>query len=473
MVIGRKEETDKLKKAYESDKSEFVVVYGRRRIGKTYLIRETFDYKFTFQYSGVFKISNQKQLEIFYRNLIEQGLDPTEKPPKDWFEAFFLLQHLILKSKDTRKVIFLDELPWMDARNSQFIPAFEHFWNGWASARKDIMLIICGSATSWIINKIFRNKGGLYNRATYKLKLQQFSLHECEELAKHLRLPFNRNMLMEGYMVMGGVPYYWTKLDNTLSLGKNIDRLFLKDDGELHDEFNYIYSSMFNTPEKYIKIVHALAGKKAGLTRDEIISKAKIDNNGHVSRMLDDLIECGFIRKYCHTGKRLKDALYQLVDCYTLFHYQFARMAYGIDEEYWVKSMQTPAYSTWCGLAFERVCLLHTRQIKAAIGISGIRADLYSWFVRKTDEHAGVQIDLVIDRADNMVNICEMKYAPKGFILTSSELNKINTRLRIFELYASRNKAVQPILITSNGTIANNNSFEIPLQVVGDQLFLP
>ena len=473
MVIGRKEETDKLKKAYESDKSEFVVVYGRRRIGKTYLIRETFDYKFTFQYSGVFKISNQKQLEIFYRNLIEQGLDPTEKPPKDWFEAFFLLQHLILKSKDTRKVIFLDELPWMDARNSHFIPAFEHFWNGWASARKDIMLIICGSATSWIINKIFRNKGGLYNRATYRLKLQQFSLHECEELAKHLRLPFNRNMLMEGYMVMGGVPYYWTKLDNTLSLGKNIDRLFLKDDGELHDEFNYIYSSMFNTPEKYIKIVHALTGKKAGLTRDEIISKAKIDNNGHVSRMLDDLIECGFIRKYCHTGKRLKDALYQLVDCYTLFHYQFARMAYGIDEEYWVKSMQTPAYSTWCGLAFERVCLLHTRQIKAAIGISGIRADLYSWFVRKTDEHAGVQIDLVIDRADNMVNICEMKYAPKGFILTSSELNKINTRLRIFELYAQRNKAVQPILITSNGTIANNNSLEIPLQVVGDQLFLP
>ena len=473
MVIGRKEETDKLKKAYNSDKSEFVAVYGRRRIGKTFLIRETFDYKFTFQYSGIFKISNQKQLEVFYRNLLEQGLDPNEKQPKDWFEAFFLLQHLIIKSKDIRKVIFLDELPWMDARNSHFIPAFEHFWNGWASARKDILLIICGSATSWIINKIFRNKGGLYNRATYKIKLQQFSLYQCEELAKYLKLPYNRNMLIEGYMVMGGVPFYWTKLDNKASLGKNIDNLFLKEDGELHDEFNYIYSSMFNTPEKYIKIVQALSGKKSGMTRDDIISKAKIDNNGHVSRMLEDLIECGFVRKYCHTGKLLKDALYQLVDCYTLFYYKFVRMAHGIDEEYWARSMQTSAYSSWCGLAFERVCLLHTRQIKTAMGIAGIKADLYSWFIKKNTEHPGVQIDLIIDRADNIINICEMKYAPEGFRLTNSELLKIKTRLNVFRLYTIRSKALQPVLITSNGTIANNNSLEIPLQVNGDQLFLP
>ncbi len=473
MIIGRKEEIEKLKKAYDSDKSEFVVVYGRRRIGKTFLIRETFDYQFTFQYSGVFKISNKKQLEVFYKNLLEQGLDPNEKPPKDWFEAFFLLQHLILKSDDTRKVIFLDELPWMDARNSHFIPAFEHFWNGWASARKDVLLIICGSATSWIINKIFRNKGGLYNRASYKMRLQQFSLHECEELSQYLKLSYNRNMLMEGYMVMGGVPFYWTKLDNKKSIGRNIDDLFFKEDGELHNEFNYIYSSMFNTPEKYIKILEALSGKKAGMTRDEIISKAKIDNNGHVSRMLEDLIECGFIRKYCHTGKRLKDALYQLVDCYTLFYYQFVRMAHGIDEEYWVRTMHTPVYSTWCGLAFERVCLLHTRQIKAAIGISGIKANLYSWFVKKHDEHPGVQIDLIIDRADNMVNICEMKYAPEGFCLTNGELNKIRNRISIFRLYTPSSKAIQPVLITSNGTIPNNNSFEIQLQVIGDQLFLP
>lgn len=473
MIIGRKEEIAKLKKAYHSDYSEFVAVYGRRRIGKTYLIREVFEDKFTFQYTGVFKAGNQDQLNLFYRNLIEQGLEPSEQAPKDWFEAFFLLQHLIDSSREARKVIFIDELPWMDARNSKFLQAFEHFWNGWASARKDILLIICGSATSWIINKIFRNKGGLYNRVTYKLRLQQFSLHECEELVNRLKLPFNRNMIMEGYMVMGGVPYYWTKLERNLSMGMNINNLFLREDGELHNEFSYIYSSMFNTPDKYIKVVEAMSGKKAGLTRDEIISKAKLDNNGHISRVLDDLIECGFVRKFCHTGKRLKDAQYQLVDCFTLFYYQFVKMAHGIDDQYWVRIMQTPKYHTWCGLAFERLCLLHTRQIKAAIGISGILSNLYSWFVNKNDEHPGVQIDLVIDRADNVINVCEMKYAPEGYRLTNSELSKLRNRLSVFKLYIPRSKSAQPVIITSNGVIENNNSFEIPIQVTGDQLFQP
>ena len=473
MIIGRKEETAKLRRAYDSDHSEFVAVYGRRRIGKTYLIRETFEGKFTFQYSGIFKASNKEQLDVFYKSLLEQGLDPTEKPPKDWFDAFFLLEHLIKKSEEQRKIIFLDELPWMDARNSRFIPAFEHFWNGWASARKDILLIICGSATSWIINKIFRNKGGLYNRVTFKIKLQQFSLHECEDLVHYLKLPLNRNTIVEGYMVMGGVPYYWTKLEAKMSMGKNINNLFLNEDGELHNEFDYIYSSMFNSPDKYISVVEALSGKKSGLTRDEIITKGKLESNGQLSRVLEDLIECGFVRKYCHTDKHLKDALYQLIDCYTLFYYQFVKKAHGIDEEYWVRSMNTPTYNTWCGLAFERVCLLHTRQIKYAIGISGISASLFSWHVKKNNEHPGAQIDLIIDRADNVINICEIKYAPTGYRLTDSELKKIHNRLSIFNLYIPRNKVAQPILITSNGVLQNNNSFEIPIQVTGDQLFQP
>ncbi len=473
MIIGRKEEISKLKRAYDSDHSEFVAVYGRRRIGKTYLIRETFEDKFTFHYSGVFKASTKRQLKVFYQNLLEQGLDPTEAPPKDWFDAFFLLEHLIKKSDDARKVIFIDELPWMDARNSQFVPAFEHFWNGWASARKDILLIICGSATSWIINKIFRNKGGLYNRVTFKLRLQQFSLHECEELVQSMKLPFNRNTIIEGYMVMGGVPFYWAKLERNMSMGMNINNLFLKEEGELHNEFNYIYSSMFNTPEKYIKVVEALSGKKAGLTRDEIITKAQLDNNGHISRILEDLIECGFVRKYCHLDKRLRDAIYQLVDCYTLFYYQFVKMAHGIDEEYWVRTMQTPTYHTWCGLAFERVCLLHTRQINMPLAFPASLLIFYSWHVKKNDEHSGAQIDLIIDRADNVINICEIKYAPAGYSLTDSELKKIHNRLSIFDLYIPRSKVAHPILITSNGVLQNSNSFEIPIQVTGDQLFHP
>lgn len=473
MLIGRKEEIAKLKRAYESVDSEFVVVYGRRRIGKTYLIREILGDKFTFQYTGVFQVTNKEQLSLFYKSLLEQGLDPSVNPPKNWFEAFFLLECLIKNSPAARKVIFLDELPWMDAKNSRFLPALEHFWNAWASARKDILFIICGSATSWIINKIFRNKGGLYNRATSRLKLHQFSLHECEELVKSLKLPFSRNMIMEGYMVMGGVPYYWTKLEPGKSVGQNINSLFLQPEGELRHEFSYIYASMFSNPEKYIKVVEALAGNKSGLRRDEIIAKAKLESNGQLSRILEDLIECGFVRKYCHIDRRQKDAQFQLMDCYTLFYYQFVKLAHGIDEEFWLKMMQTSAYHTWCGLAFEKVCFLHARQIKGAIGIAGVMANLFSWYVKKNDVHPGVQIDLVIDRADNVMNVCEMKYAPDEYTLTSNELKKFHDRIGVLRLYIPRKKAIQPVLITSNGVRPNKYSFEIVHQVTGNQLFQP
>lgn len=472
-IIGREEEIRLLQRAYDSQESEFVAIYGRRRVGKTFLVRNVFGNKFTFQYTGVYNIPNKEQLVEFHRSLLSQGLSEDTTLPKNWFEAFHLLERLISESTDIRKVVFIDELPWMDARNSRFVAAFEHFWNGWASARRDVLLVICGSATSWIINKIFRNKGGLYNRVSYKMPLSQFSLHECELLVKAMNLPLNRNMIMEGYMVMGGVPYYWTKLDPAKSIGKNINDLFIMPNGLLRNEFNYLYASMFNSPEKYMKVVEALACKKSGLTRDEIITKGKIDSSGQLSDILEDLIECGLIRKYCHLDKKLKDALYQLVDCYTLFHFQFVKNAHGIDEDYWIKNIGSPEYNTWCGLSFERVCLLHTRQMKVALGISGIKASLFSWHVKKTADHPGVQIDLLIDRADGVINVCEMKYAPGGYRLTSAELNKIRTKISVFNMYMPRNKYAQPVLVTSNGVVRNANSDEIPLKVSGDQLFLP
>lgn len=473
MVIGRKEEINKLNRAFDSEYAEFVAVYGRRRIGKTFLIRETFKGRFTFQYTGVLNVSNQEQLEEFYNNLLAQGLPSDSSMPKTWFQAFHLLEALIDSAPHKRKVIFLDELPWMDSPNSKFIPAFEHFWNGWASARNDVLLIICGSATSWIINKIFRNIGGLYNRVTYKILLQQFSLSECEELAQSLKLPLSRNMILEGYMIMGGVPYYWTKLEPSKSMGQNINDLFFKEGGELHNEFNFIYASMFKSPEKYVKVVETLSGKKSGLTRDEIIKKGKLDSSGLLSSILEDLIECGFVRKYCHLDKRLRDAIYQLVDCYTLFYYQFVRMAHGVDDEYWTKLLRTPAYNTWCGLAFERVCLLHSRQIKAALGISGIMANIFSWHVKGNDVHPGVQIDLLIDRSDNVINICEMKYAPNGYSMTAAALESINKKVVVLQHYVPARKFISPVLITSNGIIRNKYSDDIRQSVTAEQLFLP
>lgn len=471
MLIGRKEEILKLERAYGSEYSEFVAVYGRRRIGKTYLINETFRDKFSFHYTGIYNVSNREQLDEFTRCLYQHGLNKDTSVPKNWFEAFGLLREFLESTGNKRKIVFLDELPWMDSPNSKFLPAFEHFWNGWASNRKDILLIICGSATSWIINKIFRNKGGLYNRVTYKMLLKQFSLHECEEMVEAYNLPYNRNMIMEGYMVMGGIPYYWSKLDPAKSINKNINDLFLMPEGELRDEFKYIYSSMFRTPEKYIKVIEALSGKTAGLTREDIVKKGKLENNGHVTSILEDLIECGFVRKYCHTGKKRKDALYQLIDCYSLFYYHFVRQSYNVDEEYWVRIMRIPAYNTWCGLAFERVCLLHTRQIKMALGISGIMANIFSWQIKKTDEHPGVQIDLLIDRADNVIDVCEMKYASDGYMLTAKSLENFRTKLNVLKQYMPQKKYIELVLITSNGLIKNRYSGEILHNIKADQLF--
>ena len=471
-MVGRQEEIRLLEEAFDSKQPEFVAVYGRRRVGKTYLVREVFNNRFTFSYTGALNCSTKTQLSYFHNALMEQGLEKTPVP-QTWPEAFGLLKQLILGSKDKRKVVFIDELPWMDAPRSEFVSAFEHFWNSWGAAHKKLMLIICGSSTSWITNKIFKNRGGLYNRVTKKIHLSPFSLYECEEYAKSLRLGLSRNHILEGYMVMGGVPLYWSKLDRKKSMAQNINDLFLSDKGELRYEFNDLYASVFNRPEKYIKIIECLSAKQSGLTRAEMIEKTKIDNNGKFSEMLENLIQCGFIRKYCHTNKSLKDALYQIVDCYTLFYFRFVKKAHGTDENYWTKILSTPTYNTWCGLAFERVCLLHTRQIKSALGISGITSNLFSWHIQKTDEHPGVQIDLLIDRTDNVVSVCEMKYAPNGYVMTKAEAEKINTRLRVFSLYLPSKKGTQLVMITSNGMSQNKHNVNINRELTAESLFLP
>lgn len=473
MIIGRKKEIELLNQAHNSQFSEFVAVYGRRRIGKTFLVNETFENRFTFRYTGIYNLSSKDQIKEFTRHLIRQGLPEPRKAPANWFDAFSLLRDLIDMSSEKRKIIFLDELPWMDAVNSKFVQALENFWNGWASARKDILLIVCGSATSWIINKVLRSKGGLYNRVTYKIQLKPFTLYECEELVKSLRFSYNRNMILEGYMAIGGVPYYWVRQQRGKSIYQNINDLFLRTDGELHNEFKYIYASMFKNPEKYIQVVKALTGKKSGLTRDEIAEKGKLANNGQLTRILEDLTECGFIRKYCHTGKKVRDALYQLVDCFSLFHYNFINHSGNMDEDYWMKIMKTPKYHTWCGLAFERVCLLHTKQLKQALGISGMMANIFSWHIRKTETHPGVQIDLLIDRADNVIDVCEMKFAPTGYILSKSTLQDIQTKLNVLKLYMPSRKYIEPVIITSNGMKRNKYSEEIPCQVAADQFFIP
>ena len=470
MMIGRIDEQRRLREAFESEYSEFVAVYGRRRVGKTFLVREQFHYKFTFQHTGLARKSTREQLQSFQLSLRRQGY--TKAPlPGNWIEAFDMLKDLIEWSKDRRKVVFIDEMPWMDAPRSSFLPALENFWNSFASARKDVVLIACGSATSWIVRKLLKNKRGLHNRITYRIHLQPFTLNECEQYAKQRKLGMSRLQLMEGYMALGGIPYYWSLLDKSKSLAQNIDRLFFSKDGELKGEYYELYASLFNHPEKYVALIETLGKKRSGLSREEIIKEGKLESNGKLSEILEDLENCGFIRKYNMIGMKSKGALYQLIDCYTLFYFRFIQNNSSNDEHFWSKSIGTGEYNNWCGLAFERLCLLHSRQIKTKLGISGIISSEYAWWTDQKDGKRGAQIDLLIDRNDGVINLCEMKYTKVPFQIDASyEANLLNKRARFIEATQTR-KAVHITMVSSQGLERNAYADEIQSEVSGGDLF--
>ena len=470
MIIGRKEEQQILHSAAQSENSEFVAVYGRRRVGKTYLIRETFGYKFTFQHTGLAKGNTKEQLFSFAISLRDAGYDDCPIP-KSWLEAFSLLSTYLKNSTDEKKIVFLDELPWMDTPRSNFISAFEHFWNGWASARKDIVLIICGSATSWIINKVINDHGGLHNRVTKQIALQPFTLKECEMFAQSKGLEMSRYQLAECYMVFGGIPYYWSLLEKGLSLAQNIDKIIFAKNGKLSNEFNQLYASLFKSPEQYIDIVTALGKKKAGMTREEIIAATDKYSNGALSKVLDELEYCGFIRKYNGFDKKSKQAIYQLIDNYTLFYFKFIQQNENNDEHFWSASIDSAMHRAWSGLAFERLCMAHTQQIKAALGIAGVLSNVYSWRKEADETSDGAQIDLLIDRKDQVINLCEMKYSLSEYAIDAEYEQKLRNKKSAFIDATNTRKAVHLTMVTTFGIKTNVHSGIVQNEVKLDDLF--
>lgn len=470
-MIGRKQEIELLEQAYDSSRSEFIAIYGRRRVGKTFLVRQLFTDKFAFTYSGMPNVSTKVQLHNFYKELLAQGYK-AQSTPKNWTDAFFMLRELVASRPEGKKVIFLDELPWMDGRQSSFLPAFENFWNAWASARNDILLIICGSATSWIVKKILHNRGGLHNRLTNQICLQPFNLKECEEYVNEMGLPLDRQQVIEGYMAFGGIPFYWSLLERNKNLSQNIDSLFFGRNAKLKDEFQELYRSLFARPEVYVEIIRSLGTKKVGMTRDEIISSANLDSGGKLTGYLEDLENCGFIRRYQAIGAKAKNALYQLVDNFTLFYFRFMDGKNITDANYWSKIQIAPIYHSWSGLAFERVCLLHSEQIKKALGISGVITYEYSWRTAANDEHPGAQIDLLIDRSDKAINLCEIKYSDGPYTIDKKYMENLRNKAALFRLLTKTRKGIALTMITSYGLVKNSYSMNsIHSQITADDLF--
>lgn len=456
MLVGRTKYLKTFHELYQSEKSEFVAVFGRRRVGKTFLIRNAFEGKFTFQVTGLSNAGLAQQLTNF--NLALRKVTPEHdfSLALDWFTAFQNLIAYLESTKDEKKIVFIDELPWFDTPKSGFIPALEHFWNSWAATRNDILLIACGSAASWMINKLINNKGGLHNRVTKRMKIVPFTLNECEQFLETKNTLLDRYQVIQLYMVLGGIPFYWDEVMPGKSAMQNIEDICFGENGVLRNEFKNLFRSLFSKHEKHSILVRALAQKSMGLSRDEIITETGLPNAGSTSRLLDELEESGFILKYKPLGKKTKNSIYQLVDFYTLFYFKFIRDSLPGEVNQWMNAIDNPRHRAWSGYAFEQVCLCHLPQIKKALGISGVQSTSSSW--RSTTTKNGAQIDLVIDRRDQVINLCEMKFSINPFVIDPKYAEELRNKIGTFRTETRTRKSVFLTMITTFGLQANSYS---------------
>ena len=466
--IGREEELQILQNIKTSGEAEFVAVYGRRRVGKTYLIQQFFENDFAFSATGIIDGKKSEEIFAFTSSLINIGY--TGPQPKDWLEAFEQLKKtLSQKHCQGRCVIYIDELPCFDTPKSGFVRALGYFWNTWASLRKDVILIVCGSATSWMIDNIVNDHGGLHDRITHAIYLRQFNLSETEQYLKSRKITWTRQMIVEAYMMLGGIPYYLSLLDRRESLAQNIDRLYFRKNAELSQEYHRLYASLFKSPDSYLKIVEVLGKSKQGLTRSEIASSLKIPSSGTLSKQLENLMLCDIIRQYrtkVNGNTKNNDAYYQLSDFFSLFHLTFSKK--NTTEDYWQQHLNTPVLNTWQGLSFEHICLAHIRQIRHVLGLDRIAVEYYSW---RSKQAPHAQVDMIIERADRLINLCEIKYTMVEYLITASEDMKFRNRISTFIRESKTKFSVIPTWITPYGLSQNEYSANVTYQVTMDDLF--
>lgn len=479
-IIGREQEIEKLENYISSRKSEFIAIYGRRRVGKTFLVKELFENRFAFRVTGKDNVITKEQLASFSFALNDQlGI---EADVTNWPEAFRLLQKALEKMPDGTKIIFFDELPWFDTYASNFISALEHFWNDWAFYRSDIKLIACGSATTWMLNQVINSRGGLHNRITHNILLSPFKLYEVEEYFKSQGFYYERPEIIECYMAMGGVAYYLSLFETNKSVAQNIQQLCFTRGGELTEEFERLFNSLFKKADNHLAIVTALKNKGKGMTRLDLLDATGLANNGRFSQILKELEQCDFIRSYTPFGKSKKDMMYQLIDPFCLFYFKFMHNKGAFLDNHWVKMQTTAEYESWCGHAFEIVCLHHINEIVKALGIDGCINTPCSWSYRPTtkvlaDEEAdedlkhGTQIDLLIDRSDRSISICEMKYCNGEYEISKAYDAHLIHRLKVFKKVTKTTKTLIPTFVTPHGLYNNMYARKINRQVTGNDLF--
>lgn len=467
-LIARDEECSQLQKCLESDRSEFVIVCGRRRIGKTFLVDQYFKGRYDFSFVGGHKVPTKIQLRNFAKAIQQYA----GKKPKiaDWYDAFDALEeYLKTLPPNRKKVIFIDEMPWIDTIKSDFVSALENFWNGWANRRYDIMLVASGSATSWMADKLIENQGGLHNRITARLYLSPFNLKETEEYLRDMGFHEDRLQILQCYMFTGGVPFYLSLIDPKLSIAQNIDNLCFHPKGALRKEYDELYNALFKNVDAYISIVRLLNEHKQGMTKAEIAKKSTL-NGQRLNTVLKNLEECDFIAKRAIFGRK-NIVLYRLVDFYTLFYYKFIEGNDTLDDSWFSHNLDNRSVTSWMGLTFELICMQHHNQIKKALGISGVATSVYTWKCDSTDEHKGAQIDMLIERADRMIHLCEMKYSQTTYNIDKDYTMKLRERMGIFNQATKNKKGLLNTFVTTFGLGEGKHTSLVHSEVTMDDLF--
>jgi hypothetical protein len=337
----------------------------------------------------------------------------------------------------------------------------DHFWNTWASRQQDLIVVLCGSAASWMIAKVLHDKGGLHNRVTRTLALYPFRLHEAEAFLKHRGITLDRQQILELYMALGGIPYYLDYVRRGRSAAQTIDALFFAGQAPLRDEFDKLYAALFEQHERHVKVIRALARKRSGLTRNELVRATHLPTGGSLTTILAELETTGFILQTVPFAKTRRDSVYRLVDEYSLFYLRWVdgrRSAAG-EAGTWLRDRLTPAGQAWAGYAFENICVTHVSCLKRALGIAGVQTQHSTWSYRPAATHEQrAQIDLLIDRKDGVINLCEMKFSDAAYEISKTHAGELRTKEEVFRRVTGTRKTVFVTIVSPYGVKANQQA---------------
>ena len=473
-VIGRLAEKRVLDVVMASKDPELVAIYGRRRVGKTFLVREHLKTQLVLEFSGLHDQSTAMQLANFHTSLKQAFTTVPLVQPQNWLDAFELLRHCLSQPSQVsgKRVVFIDEFPWLATRKSGFVAAFENFWNTYASRQRELAVIVCGSAAAWMIRNVVNARGGLHNRLTRRIRLDPFHLYEVQQYLEHRKIRWDQRQIAMAYMALGGIPHYLNLIRPGQSAAQCIDAECFRPEGMLHNEYRNLYAALFESYDTHEAIVKVLATSWSGMTRDEIIEKGELSSGGGITKAIEELTLSGFVTETFSLDKKTKGSLLRLTDEFSMFYWHW--MQSKSTSQSWLRQSTSRRYEAWCGYAFESLCFKHLDAIRATIGISDVEAHAAAWrFVPKAgSDEEGAQIDLLLDRADRCINLCEMKFSDKPYVISKSYASALERKLRVFRHRSKRDQTLFLTMITPNGIAPNRYSEELVTnQVVLSDLF--